>query len=85
MDRNLNVFTEIKVGDRVKCYDEYTHDYNEHEVIVTNIDYESEYATETNPKGMICYGDDVDKEYWGDEYIETVTESNFTRIMRTHE
>ena len=49
MERDLNVFTEIKVGDRVKCYDEYSHDYNEHELIITSIEFEPEYVTETNP------------------------------------
>lgn len=73
-------FTDIKVGDRVICYDEYGHDYIEHELVITGIEYDKEYATDTNPNGMICYGDDVDKEEFGYEHLTVVTESNFCGI-----
>lgn len=70
------MFTDIKVGDNVVAYDEYSHDYIEHTIKITSIEYNDEYATETNPKGMVCYGDDL-----SDDNIETmmctVYESNY--------
>ena len=42
--------------------------------------------TETNPKGMVCYGKDLSfwdeeqQDYDGDDYITNVTESNFIRF-----
>ena len=79
-------FTDIKVGDHVICYDEYSHDYDEHELVIKSIEYEPEYVTETNPKGMLCYGDDLScmdetGEYWTDDYITRVDEGNFVCIL----
>jgi len=70
-------FSEIKVGDVVTCYDEYTHDIIEHEIKVESIEEDEEYATETNPKGRVLYGEDLT---YGDNdelMICTVFESNF--------
>lgn len=77
-------FLDIEVGDIVIVYDEYSHDYDEHYFKVEHIEYDDEYINgEYNPKGMRCYGIDLD--YWdeeeqdfiGDDYIGVVTEGNF--------
>ena len=70
-------FLDIKVGDKVIVFDEYSHDYSEHILEVNSIEYDSEWATETNPKGMHCYGTDLEEEEWGDDYITQVHEGNF--------
>lgn len=74
-------FLDIKVGDTVVVYDEYSHDYNEHILRVDSIEYDDEWITDTNPKGMHCYGTDLEEEEWGDDYITQVTEGNFCRFM----
>lgn len=73
-------FLDIKVGDVIICYDEYSHDYIEHELKVTSIEEDKENATETNPKGRVLYGDDLT---YGDDdemMICTVYESNFVSV-----
>lgn len=70
-------FLDIKVGDKVIVFDEYSHDYAEHILEVNSIEYNSEWATETNPKGMHCYGTDLEEEEWGDDYVTQVHEGNF--------
>jgi len=76
-------FLDIKVGDIIIVYDEYNHDYEEHYFRVESIEYDSENSTETNPKGMTCYGTDLDcwdeerEDYDTDDYIGVVTEGNF--------
>ena len=76
-------FLDIKVGDTVIVFDEYSHDYAEHILEVTSIEYDNEWATETNPKGMHCYGKDLEEEEWGDDYITQVHEGNFCRFEPT--
>ena len=49
--------TNVKVGDHVICFDEYLHDYEEHELIIHHIESDPEYATNTNPLGIICFAD----------------------------
>lgn len=79
-------FLDIKVGDIVVVYDEYNHDYDEHYIEVESVEYDDCNATETNPKGMTCYGKDLNwwndrlQDYDGDDYITNVTESNFIRF-----
>ena len=73
-------FLDIEIGDAVVVYDEYSHDYNEHILLVDAIEYDKEYITESNPKGMVCYGADLDMEEWGDDYITQVHEGNFCRF-----
>ena len=75
-------FLDIKVGDNVIVFDEYSHDYTEHILEVTGIEYDSEFATETNSKGMHCYGTDLEEEEWGDDYITQVHEGNFCRFAK---
>lgn len=65
-------FESVKVGDIIICWDEYSHDYEEHKFEVTSIDYDEE-------EGKKCYGIDLD--YGEDEGIGVVTESNFIRIF----
>lgn len=75
-----NDFLNVKVGDIVICYDEYGHDYVEHTLKITSVEFDDEYKTDTNPDGKVCYGDELDKEAFGDDYLTVVTESNFTGI-----
>lgn len=76
----MRTFKDIKVGDIVIIYDEYSHDYNEHIIEVESIEYDKENVTEDNPDGMICYGTDLEEEEWGDDYITVVTVGNFVSI-----
>lgn len=76
----MRTFKDIKVGDIVIVYDEYSHDYNEHVIEVESIEYDKENVTEDNPDGMICYGTDLEEEEWGDDYITVVTVGNFVSI-----
>lgn len=82
MEKN---FLDIKVGDKVIVYDEYSHDYSEHILKVDSIEYHEAWITETNPKGMHCFGTDLQEDEWGDDYITQVTESNFCRIVEERE
>jgi len=74
----MRVFKDIQVGDVVIVYDdESSHDYLEHTLEITSIEYEKDYTTETNPTGMHCYGTDLEEEDWGNDYITHVHEGNF--------
>ena len=78
-------FIDIKVGDKVIVCDEYSHDYNEHILKVDSIEYHEDFITETNPKGMHCFGTDLQEDEWGDDYITQVHEGNFCRIVEERE
>jgi hypothetical protein len=75
-------FFDIQVGDKVIVFDEYSHDYAEHILMVESIEYDSEWATDTNPNGMHCYGTDLEEEEWGDDYITQVHEGNFVGFVK---
>lgn len=79
---DMRTFKDIKVGDIVVAYDEYSHDYNEHLIKIDSIEYDKEYVTETNSSGMICYGTDLEEEEWGDDYITFIHEGNFVSIVQ---
>ena len=74
-EKQTSSFLDIEVGDCINCYDEYSHDIDIHHVVVTSIEYDKEYATESNPDGKVCYV--IDEPGWGDEYVGVVYESNF--------
>lgn len=78
-------FLDIKVGDKVIVWDEYSHDYNKHILKVDSIEYDKDWITETNPKGMHCFGTDLQKDEWGDNYITQVHEGNFESIVEPRE
>jgi hypothetical protein len=82
MEKN---FLDIKVGDKVIVCDEYSHDYVEHILKVDSIEYDKDFITETNPKGMHCFGTDLQEDEWGDDYITQVHEGNFCRIVEERE
>lgn len=71
--------TNVKVGDHVICFDEYLHDYEEHELIIQHIESDPEYATNTNPLGIVCFGEDLTTD---DEemMLSRVDEGNFICI-----
>ena len=85
-------FLDIQVGDIVIVYDEYGHDCEQHYFKVESIEYDKEYINgEVNPKGMRCYGIDLDcwdeefQEYDTDDYIGVVTEGNFCGFVKERE
>ena len=75
-------FLEVKVGDIVVCYDEYNHDYVEHKVKITSIEEDEEYATKTNPKGRVLYGDDLTYADDDELMVCVVYESNFVKLNK---
>jgi hypothetical protein len=78
-------FLNIEVGNKVIVGDEYSHDYVEHILKVTEIEYDKDYITETNPKGMHCFGTDLQEDEYGDDYITHVHEGNFCKIVEERE
>lgn len=80
-----NKFFELKEGDIVLAYDEYSREKDLHRVRINSIEYDKENAYEENPKGMTCYGDDLDEEEWGDDYVTVVTHSNFVEKIKVVE
>lgn len=74
-------FLDIEVGDEVICYDEYAHDYLEHRLKITGMEFDIEGITESNPLGIVFYGEDVDENEWGDDYLTRITEINFVRFL----
>lgn len=78
-------FLDIEVGDKVIVWDEYSHDYVEHILKVDSIEYHEDFITETNPKGMHCFGTDLQEDEWGDDYITQVHEGNFCKIVEERE
>lgn len=77
----VKTFADIKEGDMVVVYDEYSHDYIEHFLIVDSIEHDKENITPDNPTGKVCYGTDLDEGCWGDDYITVATIGNFVRIV----
>ena len=75
-------FLEVKVGDIVICYDEYSHDYVEHEVKITSIEEDEENITKTNPKGKVLYGDDLTYADDDELMVCVVYESNFVKLNK---
>ena len=66
-------FADIKNGDKVICYDEYSHDYAEHELLVSSIECEDGH--------LVAYGKDLTfPEDETDDYITKVTAGNFVRF-----
>lgn len=81
MQREEKTFLDIKVGDCVVCYDQYSHDYIEHILKIDSIEYDREYITDTNPKGKVCYGtDQTFPEDECEDYLTVVDEENFVRF-----
>lgn len=75
-------YTDIQVGDKVICFDEYSHDYIEHLLLVESCEQDKEYITDTNPEGLVFYGKDLTyPEDETDDYITLVTEANYCRIQ----
>ena len=79
-DKFRDAFLDICVGDVVLCHDEYSHDYTEHELLITSVEFDKEYITDTNPKGMVCYGEDLNRDELADDYMTLVHEGNFVQI-----
>lgn len=77
----MKTYKDIKIGDQVVIYDEYSHDYTEHCMTVTSLECDAEYITETNPKGIHYYGNDNDyDEEEPDFYLTHIHEGNFVRF-----
>lgn len=84
-DKTKSSFFDLKEGDVVLAHDEYSRDCDVHRVRVNSIEYDKENACEENPKGMTCYGDDLDEEEWGDDYVTVVTPGNFIEKIKVIE
>ena len=78
--RHMRVFTDIEIGDNVIVYDEYAHDYVEHEITIKSKEEDKEWITETNPTGIRYYGEDLTYSDC-DDYISLVHEGNFVRFV----
>lgn len=81
-------FLDLKVGDRVKCLDEYSGGANYHELIIDSIENDKEYATESNSSGRRYFGTDQDYinangefEEGDNEYLTIVTEGNYLFVI----
>ena len=81
--KSKKLFTDVEVGDIVIVFDEYAHDYTQHRIKVEGIEYDSEHITDGNPRGMVCYGIDLDEEEFGDDAITVATIANFCHIETT--
>lgn len=64
-------FSDVKPGDKIICFDEYSHDYEEREFLVESVEIDKE-------EGVVAYGKDLDyHEDESDDYIGRVCKSNF--------
>lgn len=79
MDNTRKDFDQVKVGDVVVCYDEYQHDYVEHEMVVTSIEDDKADVCEDNPLGRKLYGNDI-TDYSDESMICMVHPGNFVSI-----
>ncbi len=81
MTRTKKGFLDLKQGDVAIATDEYAHDYTEHRVRLVSYEYDKECATPENPKGLVFFGDDLDKDEWGDDYITRVDIGNYAGFV----
>lgn len=72
--------TDVKIGDVVTCYDEYSRDGEEHLMTVESIEKDKEYACEDNPEGIVLYGQDLEYDEDDDNYVSVVHSGNFIGI-----
>ena len=79
MDDSRKNFEDATIGDVIICYDEYSHDYVEHKMVVTSIENDPCNICEDNPKGRTLYGHDISDESV-DGYISVVNPGNFVGI-----
>ena len=76
-------FLDIRPGDTVLVRDTESHDGCRHRIKVNDKDFDAEFATATNPAGVRYYGDDLDEDDWGDDFITVVDEDGFIRVLGT--
>lgn len=81
-------FLDLKVGDKVVCLDEYSGGTSYHELVINEIEDDSEYATETNPTGRRYFGTDqayLDEngnfDEGDNEYLTVVDEANYLYLV----
>lgn len=81
-------FLDLKVGDKVVCLDEYSGGTSYHELVINEIEDDSEYATETNPTGRRYFGTDqayLDEngnfDEGDNEYLTIVDEGNYLYVI----
>lgn len=81
-----NSFLDVKVGDRVFCYDECSRDFEQHTLLITSIEEDKEFITKTNPTGIVLYGEDLDYDSEEpDDYITVINEATFLGIKDKQE
>lgn len=71
----------VKVGDHIICTDTYSHDYEEHELLVKSIETDVNCMSESNPKGITLYGEDLSNGDSEELSICAVSASEFIRIV----
>lgn len=70
----MKTIKDVKVGDIVLCYDEYSRDADIHEFKVTSIENDKE-------EGIILYGEDLTfPEEECEDFVGRVTENAFIEI-----
>lgn len=81
-------FLDLKVGNRIKCLDEYSGGTSYHELIIDSIEDDEAYATESNPLGRRYFGTDQgyvnangEFEEGDNEYLTIVTEANYLFVI----
>lgn len=47
--------------------------------------HDVEYVTDSNPEGIVCYGEDLTHDEYGDDYITIVTEANLIGKLKKTE
>jgi len=68
--------SDVKIGDHIICYDDYSHDYVEHELLIESIEVDKE-------EGIILYGKDLTyPESECENYLTRVSIANFLRIVK---
>ena len=72
--------TDVKIGDVVTCYDEYSRDGETHLMTVESIEKDKEYACEDNPEGIVLYGQDLEHGEDDDNCVSVVHSGNFIGI-----
>lgn len=73
------LFLNTQIGDIVMAQDTDSRDLDIHFLKVEQIEEDKEFITKTNPKGIVLYGTDLEKDQFGQDYMTLVTECSFLR------
>lgn len=56
MNDKQKKFKDLEIGDIAIVADEYAHDYTEHSIAIKSVEYDKEFVTPENPKGVVFFG-----------------------------